>query len=387
MTEAPSFLPILQGIDRDALRARIASATREDTQRVLRAAAWGAADKVPDSDLPVLFSPAMEAELEGLAHAAASLSLQRFGRVVQLYAPLYLSNECVNKCTYCGYSFDLKIARRTLTPDEVEAEARVLHAQGFRHILLVSGEDRRWVNMEYLKEVVRRLNPLFEAIAIEIQPLKEEEYRELVAEGVDGLALYQEIYDPEQYARVHVKGPKRNYDARVQSIEGGGRAGMRTLGIGALLGLADWRTEGVLLALHGRWLARTFWQSRIAVSFPRMRANAGGEQPPFPVSDPQIAQMIAATRLAMPDAELVMSTREPAHLRDGLIPLGITRTSAGSCTDPGGYSANDEGEHAGEQFEIEDTRPAAEVAEAIAAMGYEPVWKDFDRGFVLPARP
>jgi 2-iminoacetate synthase len=361
-------------MDFQALAERQNRATARNIERLL------AADAIADADLPLLFSPAADAMIEPMAARSAALTERRFGRVIQLYAPLYLSSECVNQCTYCGFSRELDIARITLTPEQVEAEAAILHEEGFRHILLVAGEHRRIVNMDYLEECVRRLHMKFDSIAIEIQPLGVGDYRRLVAAGVDGLALYQEVYDPEIYSHYHLAGPKKNHAHRLDCIEFGGEAGMRSLGIGALLGLAPWRTEAAALALHGRWLQRRFWRSRIAVSFPRIQPSAHQYAPEFRVEDRDLAHMVFAMRLGLPDAELVISTREPAHLRDGLLGLGITRTSAGSRTNPGGYSAPES--HDGEQFTIDDARPAEAIAGVIAGKGLEPVWKDFDRNFI-----
>lgn len=367
-----SFLDVLQSIDRAALQQLIASATPDAVERAI------ASGHIDENSIPLLFSEAAGKCLESMAQLSAAITERRFGKVIQLYVPQYLSNECVNKCTYCGFSHELAIPRVTLTPTQVLEESELLWREGFRHILLVSGEDRRHVSMEYLLEVVRGLRQKFESISIEIQPLKMEEYRRLVEVGVDGLALYQEIYDPERYSEYHLAGPKKNYENRVRSIEYGGEAGMRSLGIGALLGLSPWRMEAALLAMHGRWLQRRFWQSRVSVSFPRIQPNAHEYRPDFPVYDRDLVQMICAMRLILPDAELVLSTRESARLRDNVIGLGITRMSAGSRTNPGGYSHLSE---EGEQFGIEDARTPHEVAEAIAARGYEPVWKDFDREF------
>lgn len=373
-----TFADTMEQLDLAAVDARIAAATEQDVARAL------AREHRTLEDLAALLSPAAAPHLEQMARRAAALTEQRFGRVIQLYAPLYLSNECVNKCTYCGFSHELLIARRTLSVDEVLRDARVLHDEGFRHLLLVSGEDRRHVGMAYLLDVVRALGTLFESIAIEIQPLREEEYRRLVEAGVDGIALYQELYDPERYRLYHLAGPKRHYRNRLLAIEAAARAGMRSLGIGTLLGLGHWRREAWCLGLHARHLMRHFWQSRLAVSFPRIRDCAGDYTPDLPVADPEFVQMLCAMRLFLPDAELVLSTREPARLRDGLLGIGVTRMSAGSRTDPGGYTAD---EHAGEQFEIEDNRPPAEIARLIEARGFEPVWKDFDRAFVAPVPP
>jgi 2-iminoacetate synthase len=302
--------------------------------------------------------------------------------VINLYAPLYLSNQCTNSCTYCGFSRTLHIERITLTLNQVLAEARLLHDEGFRHILLVSGEDPRAVTIEYLLDCVSELRELFDSIAIEIQPLQHEQYRLLAEAGVDGLTLYQEVYDPAIYPRYHPAGPKKLFGRRLDAIEAGGEADFRSLGIGALLGLADWRLEAALLVMHGRYLTRRFWKSRVAVSFPRLQGFACRELSlEHRVTPANMVQMLCAVRLALPDAELVLSTRESAEFRDNMIGLGVTRFSAGSRTSPGGYSRPPQ-IHEGEQFDVCDDRPPDEVAAAIAAHGFEPVWKDFDRQFI-----
>lgn len=357
----------------DPLPTLLASA---DARAVERALSHTILD---ERDIVALLSPAAVEYLEPMARKAQQLTRQRFGRTMQLYAPLYLSNECVNKCTYCGFSHELEIVRTTLGLDAIRSEADFLHAQGFRHLLLVAGEAPRIINVEYLEAAARALRPKFDSLSIEVGTFNLEGYRRLVAAGIDGLALYQETYLADVYRRVHLAGPKNRFDRRLQAMDHGGQAGFRSLGIGALLGLGPWQQEAYHLALHGRELTRKFWRSRISVSFPRIRGNAGGTLAPHPVSDRDLVQMICVMRLALPDAELVLSTREPAELRDCLMGLGITRMSAGSRTNPGGYV---EEQCSGEQFSIEDERSPSEVAEVLAKHGFEPVWKDFDRNFL-----
>ena len=369
-----NFSDHVRALDLEALRRQIRAATPDEVAHVL------GSGQIGESDIPLLFSPAADAFLEELAQASSALTERRFGRVVNLYCPLYLSNECYNQCTYCGFSSKLKIPRLTLTPAQVEAEARALHEQGFRHILLVSGEDKNAVSLDYLVECVRRVRALFESIAIEIHPLPQEDYRVLVAEGVDGLALYQEVYDEALYREYHLTGPKRDYWTRLDAIAAGRAAGMRSPRLASLLGLSDWRLQAALLAIHGRWLARKFWRARLAVSFPRIQDSAQEVfTPEFAVTDRDLVHMLCAMRLILPDAEMVISTRERAAFRDQLLGLGVTRTSAGSKTNPGGYRIT-EGDD-GEQFDVGDERSPNEVAAAIAARGFEPVWKDFDRYF------
>jgi 2-iminoacetate synthase len=327
-----------------------------------------------------LLSPAAEPFLEEMAQAAHRLTEQRFGKVMSLFAPLYLSNVCTNSCLYCGFNVRNPVERVTLTVDQAAAEGEYIHRLGFRHLLLVSGEAPGTVSIDYLLQVVERLRPWFASISIEVYPLPTEAYEQLVASGVDGLVVYQETYNEERYGEVHPGGKKRDYRWRLETPERGAQAGFRRIGIGALLGLAGWRVEGFFLALHASHLLRSYWKSHLTLSFPRLRPAAGGYQPPFPVSDLHMVQMMTALRLFLPDAGLILSTRESAHLRDHLVALGITSMSAGSRTDPGGYTQATVAAEA--QFEIADDRSPQAVVAMLRRKGYEPVWKDWDAAFL-----
>jgi 2-iminoacetate synthase len=324
--------------------------------------------------LPALFSPAAGERLEDLAQAARAMTLQRFGRAVRLFAPLYVSNACLSSCTYCGFSKGLPVARKTLTVDEVEAEARTLVGRGFRHLLLVSGEHRVEVSADYLVEVVERLRPLVPSISVETQTWSDDTYARLVAAGLEGVVHYQETYDRTRYAETHVAGWKRDFDRRLSSTERAAEAGVRRLGIGALLGLAaDWRADVLAVAEHAVWLQQRYWRTEVTVSLPRIKPSASGFQPLVPVSDADYVQALCALRLAAPEAGIVLSTREPAALRDGLVRIAVTSMSAGSSTEPGGYLTPGEAQ---EQFAVSDERTPAEVAQMLVVAGYEPVWKD-----------
>lgn len=328
--------------------------------------------------MKMLFGPITPARLEELATAAHRLTRQHFGNAIKLYAPLYLSNECINDCTYCGFKRDNPIARITLNVGQVVREAEALVALGHRQLLLVSGEHPRAVSIDYLCGVVKALRPLVAELSIEVQPLDEASYRALIQAGVDGIVIYQETYDQQVYAAMHRSGPKKFFHKRLAAIDTAGRAGARSLSIGFLLGLAPWRDEAIELIAHARALMKRHWRSQLSVSFPRLTAAAPDFSVPHPVSDRDLAQLIIGTRIALPQADLVLSTREPAWLRDRLLPLGITRMSAGSRTDPGGYTSPG---IAGEQFHLEDRRTPAEVAQAIADKGYLPIWKDAENLF------
>ncbi|HZG96504.1 MAG TPA: 2-iminoacetate synthase ThiH [Mycobacteriales bacterium] len=362
------FAAELAGLDLAGLSAYSLRATDADVDRAL------GAEHRDLRDLAALLSPAAAGRLEELAHAAREATLQRFGRAVRLFAPLYVSNECLSTCTYCGFAKDLDVVRRTLTRDEVAAEAQILVDRGFRHLLLVAGEHRLAVSADYLVEVVDRLAPVVPSLSVETQTWSDDTYTRLVAAGVEGVVHYQETYDRTRYAEVHVAGWKRDFDRRLASTERAAEAGVRRLGIGALLGLAgDWRADVLAVAAHASFLVRCYWRTEVTVALPRIKPCASGFQPVVPVDDTSYVQSLAALRLAEPDAGIVLSTREPAVLRDGLVRIAVTHMSAGSSTEPGGYATPGESQ---EQFAISDERSPAEVAAMLEAAGYEPVWKD-----------
>lgn len=326
-------------------------------------------------DLAVLLSPAADRLLEEVARESSKLTARRFGRTILLYAPLYLSNECVNVCTYCGFRRDLDVRRITLGGEEIDRELRFLAEEGFRHVLLVTGEHPKEIPPSYVAAAVRRAREYFPSVSVEIDPLHTVQYRALVDAGVDGVTLYQETYDRKRYGEYHLAGPKKQYDFRLEGLSRAAEAGVRRINLGALLGLADWREETLRAATHARWLMRRHWKAHVSVSFPRIRDAAARFVPPHPVSDRELTRMLCSLRLVLPDAGLVMSTRERADLRDGLARLGVTQMSAGSRTEPGGYHDPDDAE---KQFEVEDGRTPAEVAARLEELGLDPVWKDWE---------
>jgi 2-iminoacetate synthase len=333
------------------------------------------------ADFAALLSPCAGERLEALARASRRLTVARFGRTMHMYAPLYLSNECMTTCVYCGFARELPIARKTLSPEETLEEARYLLRQGFRSILLLTGEHQRLTGVEFLEDRVRLLAAEVPSLAIEVQVWSEEEYRRLATAGCDAVVIYQETYHPETYAKVHLAGKKRHYEWRLLGPERAARAGMRRVGIGALLGLhRDWRYEAIATAAHARFLMKRYWQTQVTVSVPRIRPSASGYQPSDPIRDGELVQLICALRLTLPDAGIVISAREAPEFRDGLFQIGITHTSAGSHAEPGGYNKPKE---ATEQFEVADLRSPTEVAERLRGLGYDPVWGDW--GALLPA--
>lgn len=346
-----------------------------------------------------LIAPKSARELEAMARSSSAVTLQNFGCTMRLFTPIYLSNECINNCRYCGFSRDNQILRVTLGIEEVMAEARHLSRAGFRQILLVAGEHPKFVSGDYLAECVRALAPDFSSISIEVGPMETNDYISIVDAGADGLVVYQETYNREIYAEMHTAGPKRDFNFRLACAERGYAAGFRRLGIGALIGLSRWQDEAIALAAHLEYLFKHCWQSQISVSLPRLRPAAGGFRPSFSMSDRELVQLVCALRITFPQVGIVLSTREPSRLRDSLATIGVTMMSAGSHTEPGGYTRqgaehlhrtvrgrivapefdNGEDQIATGQFEISDERSPDEVAAALRCRGLEPVWKDWDQ--------
>lgn len=356
-----------------------------DVRRIL---ARGRAQSL--EEFATLVSPAGAGLLEEMAAVSQKTTQRFFGKTIRLFAPIYLSNECINICKYCGFSRNNPIPRITIPVEQVVEETEKLARQGFRSLLIVAGEHPKYVSNGYVEEVIRRCLPIMPSISLELGPMETEPYLPLVAAGCENLVVYQETYHEATYRELHVAGPKKKFNWRMDTAERAYQAGFRRLGIGALLGLHDWRFEALAVAAHARHLLQHCWKAQVAVSMPRMRPAAGGFQPDarYLMSDAELVQYIAALRIFLPFAGIVLSTREHPSLRNGLVPLGITHMSAGASTEPGGYSHFDEGnwsqtrEQPGEQFHIADERSPAVIASMIRAHGYEPVWKDFDQSLV-----
>ncbi|MCC6882241.1 MAG: 2-iminoacetate synthase ThiH [Verrucomicrobiales bacterium] len=349
-------------------------------------------------------APGSPAGLESQAQMAAAVTRQHFGRTMRLFAPLYLSNECINNCSYCGFSRDNPILRVTLSLDQVPREARHLAAEGFRSILLVAGEHPKFVSSGYLEQCLERLRPFIPSLAIEVGPSEAPEYRRMVDAGAEGLVVYQETYHQEEYARLHTAGPKRDFAARLDCPERGYAGGFRRIGLGCLLGLADWRFDVLRLAAHLEHLLRHCWRANFTVSFPRLRPAAGSYEPSYHVTDEDYVRILTAFRLTFPQVGIVLSTREAPALRNALLPLGITAMSAGSHTEPGGYTGAgtddlhltvkgrrvdlDEKPCSGAtgQFDIADDRSPAEISRLLQDRGFDPVWKDWDAAILDSSR-
>ncbi|EJE4696971.1 2-iminoacetate synthase ThiH [Vibrio parahaemolyticus] len=372
-----SFYDRFQQLDWDDISMSIYAKTAQDVERAL------AKPKRDLEDFKALISPAAEPYLEQMAKLSYSLTRKRFGNTMSLYIPLYLSNLCANACTYCGFSMENRIKRRTLNRDEVEAEIDAIKRMKFDSVLLVTGEHETKVGMKYFREMVPIIKQRFNYLAMEVQPLNQDEYAELKTLGLDAVMVYQETYHPKTYAQHHLRGNKMDFRYRLETPDRLAKAGIDKIGIGALIGLEEWRADCFFAAAHLDYLERTYWQSRYSISFPRLRPCAGnvpasGLQPKSVMTDKQLVQLICAYRLFNPEVELSLSTRESPQFRDNVLPLGITSMSAASKTQPGGY-ATEEVEL--EQFEISDERSAASVEDMIRAKGFDPVWRDWHSAY------
>lgn len=367
-----SFQTLFQQHSWDNVKQSILAKTVQDVQHALQTS------KRNLEDFKALISPAAMPFLETLAQKSQQITQKRFGKTIQMYVPLYLSNECQNICTYCGFSFDNKIKRKTLNDQEVIAEVEVLKSMGFDHILLVTGEANQTVGVPYLKRVIQLIRPYFSHISMEVQPLDETDYTELIAEGLNTVLVYQETYHEEDYKLHHPKGKKSNFQYRLETPERLGKAEIHKMGLGVLIGLEDWRTDCFYTALHLDYLEKNFWKTKYSISFPRLRPFSGGLEPKVVMSDAELVQLICAYRIFNEEVELSISTRENEIFRDNVIKLGITAMSAGSKTNPGGYKVEPQSL---EQFEISDERSPAEITKMIQNQGYEPVWKDWDMAF------
>ncbi len=368
-----SFSSIWQQLNWDDLRLNIYSKTAQDVERAL------SKTRCDLSDFQALISPAAEPYLEQLAIKAQERTRQRFGHTMGLYVPLYLSNLCANSCTYCGFSMENKLKRKVLNAAEIEQECQALKRKGFDSILLVTGEHETKVGMTYLAQAVEQIKPYFSYLALEVQPLEQEEYAQLRALGLNGVMVYQETYHQREYAKHHLRGKKQDFHYRLETADRLAQAGIDKIGLGALIGLEDWRVDSFFVARHLQYLEQRYWQSRYSISFPRLRPCTGGVEPKSVMTDRQLVQLICAYRLFNGEVELSLSTRESAFFRDNVASLGITTMSAESKTQPGGYAEQALSEL--EQFTIDDARSVQDVAARLQQQGLIPVWKDWQHQY------
>lgn len=356
----------------------VESATEGDVRRVLAKARRNVKPLTPE-EFAILISPAADPFLEEMAELSRKFTLERFGNTISMYIPMYVSNACTNKCVYCGFNHDNPFTRTTLTLDQVEDECKAIKKLApFENLLIVSGEYPSLSGVDYLEQVLHRCRPFFHNLTIEVQPMKAADYYRLTKSGLNGVVCFQETYHRDAYKNYHPKGMKSHFAWRLNGFDRMGEAGVHKIGMGVLLGLEDWRADIVMLARHLRYLQKRYWRSRFSVNFPRMRPSESGYQPKVVINDRELARLTLAFRLFDHDIDISFSTREAPFYRDNIMKLGVTSMSAGSQTEPGGYATSPD---ALEQFEVSDDRSPSEVAEAIRANGYEPIWKDWDAVF------
>lgn len=333
-------------------------------------------DRLDDCDVLNLLSKTAEKHLEKMAQKAHKLSVQYFGKTVCLYTPMYIANYCINQCVYCSYNIKSGIKRKKLNMDEIKKEGDAISQEGFKHLLVLTGESSFHSSKEYIGEAIEILKDKFPSIGIEVYPMETEDYKYIVEKGVEGLTVYQETYDEYIYKKVHIKGPKSNYRFRLDAPERGAKAGMRTLSIGALLGLNDFRKETFFTILHGKYLKKKYPHIELAYSTPRMRPFKGCFEELVDISDKNLVQAMVCMRLFDPHAAINISTRESLEMRKHIIPLGVTKLSAGVSTDVGGHSQD---EHSTSQFEINDESGVKDIEKMLKSIGYQHVFKDWER--------
>lgn len=367
-----NFSNVLDRVSWAGTTASIYGKTRADVERAL-----SKRGRLDLNDFMALVSPAAEPYLERMAQLSRKYTLERFGKTVQMFIPLYLTNSCTNSCVYCGFHVSNPMARTILTEAEMAEEYSAIRALGpFENILLVTGENPAVAGVDYLERAVRLASKTFSNVKIEVMPLSVEEYRRLSLAGVNGVICFQETYNRARYNVYHPRGMKSKFEWRVDGFDRMGAAGMHTIGLGVLVGLEEWRTDMTMMALHLRHLQRQWWRTKYSVNFPRMRgSDNGGFQPNVEMSDRELAQLTFAFRLFDHDVDISYSTRERPEVRDHMCALGVTTMSAESHTEPGGYRTH---VRTLEQFAVSDGRKTAEVCAAIRRAGREPVWKDWD---------
>ncbi|MFA6290932.1 MAG: 2-iminoacetate synthase ThiH [Victivallales bacterium] len=358
-------------IDEKMVRNRIECVTEGDVRRLL------GKDRLETADLIPLISPAALPLLPQMRKKAAVLKKMHFGKTVRLYMPLYISSYCINNCLYCGFRTASRSERKRLTQKEVLKDAEVIKSHGVDSLLLVTGEDPKFISVEFLSNTVRELKKMFSYVSLEIYPMDVEGYRELFNAGAHGLTVYQETYDRKLYKKLHPSGPKRDYDYRLDAPARAAKAGFYNIGIGALLGLYDWRIEAVSIAAHAIWLKKHFWKSKIQFSFPRITPIEGGFNAPSPVSELELEQMMLAFRMLFPESDIVISTRENCEFRSRAVQTCANQMSAGSSVVPGGYSSPKKGILG--QFDRRDTRTVRQVKDDLKKLGLEAVFKDWDK--------
>jgi 2-iminoacetate synthase len=319
--------------------------------------------------------------IERLFATARSVKEFIYGKRLVLFSPLYISNLCANECLYCAFrAKNAAIKRRALTQEEIKREVEALVDKGHKRILLVAGESYPRQGFSYVLDAVETVYSVkrgrgeIRRVNVNVAPLTVEEFRQLKAARIGTYQIFQETYHHETYARVHLGGKKRDYSWRVSALDRAMTAGIDDVGIGVLFGLYDWKFEVLAMLQHIRHLEKHFGVGPHTISVPRIEPATGSDlaaNPPYAVDDTTFKKIIAILRLAVPYTGIILSTRESSAMRRDALSLGVSQISAGSRTNPGGYSTNDLTESDG-QFSLGDHRPLDEVIRDVASMGYIP---------------
>lgn len=368
------FCDVIRNIDWEETTQRIMSKTDADVRRAL------GKSRCDVDDFMALISPAATPYLEQMAVLSQKYTRERFGKTINMFIPIYITNSCSNSCVYCGFHVENKIRRIILKEDEIVREYEAIKKLGpFDNLLIVTGENPAMAGVPYIARALDLAKPYFNNLQIEVMPLKSEDYAELRKHGLNGVICFQETYHEANYKTYHPRGQKSIFEWRVNGFDRMAQAGVHKIGMGVLIGLEDWRTDITMMAYHLRYLEKNYWRTQYSVNFPRMRPSEnGGFQPNVVMSDKELAQVTFAMRIFDHDVDISYSTREPSFIRDNMASLGVTTMSAESKTDPGGYVCYPQSL---EQFHINDDRKTADVIAALRSKGLEPVFKNWDASF------
>lgn len=332
-------------------------------------------------DVAVLTNISDPMQLFELFESANHIKEKIYGKRLVIFAPLYISNLCANECSYCAFRAKNKsIIRRSLTQDEIKYEAGILVGQGHKRVLLVAGESYPKQGFQYVIDSVASVyeakvgNGEIRRVNVNVAPLEIDEFKLLKEAKIGTYQLFQETYHRKTYHEVHTGGKKKDYDYRVTALHRAMEAGIDDVGIGVLFGLADFRFELLAMMQHIQELEKVFGVGPHTVSVPRIEPASGSDlasDPPFAVSDLDFRKIVAILRLAVPYTGIIMSTRETANMRRETFALGVSQISAGSRTNPGGYTSSLHEDNSS-QFSLGDHRPLDEVIRDVAEMGYIP---------------
>ena len=369
------FYDEIQKISWDETTEKIYSKTETDVKRAL------GKQRCDIDDFMAMISPAAAPFLEQMAFLSRKYTMERFGKTVSMFIPLYITNSCTNSCVYCGFHIQNKMARTILTEEQIENEYKAIKKIApFENILLVTGENPAKADVNYIARALDIAKKYFSNLKIEVMPLSTDDYEMLTHHGMNGVICFQETYNEKNYKLYHPKGMKSKFDWRVNGFDRMGMAGVHSIGMGVLIGLEkEFRTDITMMAYHLRYLEKHYWKTKYSVNFPRMRpAENEGFQPNVIMTDKQLAQVTFAMRIFDHDVDISYSTREPANIRNNMARLGVTTMSAQSKTNPGGYYTYPQ---ALDQFTVNDERKAQEIISSLKSLGLEPVWKDWDACF------